>query len=601
MDFPTTLFTEYSFTQQLLHGFWGGMSNDLHVGERDMTGLTYEEAVKHILNTEAIFETTTAQVAGVNFRVFKNIPTDLRALLQASREPQDDGKAEYLVFQNQRYSYDAFCNDINKMTHVLQDRFGIKPRDRVAVAMSNCPELLILMMAISSIGATCVFLNAWWTTEELRYALQDTDAKVVFADDTRSKRLQPLQDELELTLIGTGHAQPHPSFDDLMQVETRTEWPTVDIDPDSDFAIMYSSGTTSDPKGVALTHRGAVNAVFTWLVQAAIAPLINPPDDPNAEKPRPVTMITTPLFHVTATHPGFLLSLPAGAKVVLMDKWDADTAVNLIESEGVTRFVGVPTQSADIQLAAQKNGKRLETLAQVVAGGAKRPAAQVGDLAQAFPLAEIATGWGMTETNAIGIGLSGADYVAQPGAAGRLFPPLQEMLFLDDDGQPVAQGEVGEMTVKSPCNMRCYINKPDETSQAMQDGWFKTGDLGYIDSDGIITIVDRKKNIIIRGGENIACLDVEGALHQHPAILESCAFPVPHERLGEVVGAAVQTRSGMTITHEDLSEFLSARIARFKTPEHLWIQTTPLPRGATDKIDRRALRSQCIAELGLNT
>lgn len=157
------------------------------------------------------------------------------------------------------------------------------------------------------------------------------------------------------------------------------------------------------------------------------------------------------------------------------------------------------------------------------------------------------------------------------------------------------------MTVKSVCNMRCYLNKPDETSDALQDGWFKTGDLGFINQDGIITIVDRKKNIIIRGGENIACLDVEGALHQHPAILESCAFAVPHARLGEVVGAAVQTRPGMTLSHEELGEFLQGRIARFKTPEHLWVQTTPLPRGPTDKIDRRALRKTCLDSLGLET
>lgn len=570
-------------------------------GDWNMTGLTYEEAVAQVQNSEAIFETTTAVVDDITFRVFKNIPADLRALLQASREPQGNGRAEYLVSGDNTFSYDAFCNDINKMAHALQEQYGVRPLDRVAVAMSNCPEMLILLMAISSIGATCVFLNAWWTTEELNYALQDTDSKLVFADDVRLERLTPLQDRLGLTLIGTDQTRTTPNFASLMQVESRAHWPTMDIDPDSVFAIMYSSGTTSDPKGVALTHRGAVNAVFTWLLQAAAAPLITPSENPETEKRRPVTMITTPLFHVTATHPGFLLSLPAGAKVVLMDKWDADTAVDLIDTEGVTRFVGVPTQSADLQIAAQRAGKSLETLEQVVSGGAKRPAAQVGDLAQAFPQAEIATGWGMTETNAIGIGLSGADYVAQPGAAGRLFAPLQEMKFLDNEGQPVPPGEVGEMVVKSPCNMRCYINKPVETSQAMQDGWFKTGDLGYIDTKGIITIVDRKKNIIIRGGENIACLDVEGALHQHPAILESCAFAVPHDRLGEVVGAAVQTRPGMTITQEDVFEYLSGRIAKFKTPEHIWVQTTPLPRGATDKIDRRALRTACIAELGFET
>ncbi|MEY8841729.1 class I adenylate-forming enzyme family protein, partial [Cribrihabitans sp. XS_ASV171] len=266
-------------------------------------------------------------------------------------------------------------------------------------------------------------------------------------------------------------------------------------------------------------------------------------------------------------------------------------AARLIEEERVTRFVGVPTQSADIRIAAQASGRKLESLTQMVSGGAKRPAAQVSELKAVFPKADVATGWGMTETNALGIGFSGPEYLEHPEAAGRLYPPLQEVRFLGDNGQDVPAGEVGELAIKSVTNMRCYINQPDATADVMQDGWLRTGDLARIDADGIITIVDRKKNIIIRGGENIACLDVEGALHRHPAILEACAFAIPHDRLGEVVGAAVQVRPGMIVTQQEVMTFLERRIARFKIPERLWIQAEPLPRGATDKIDRRAIRT----------
>jgi len=360
---------------------------------------------------------------------------------------------------------------------------------------------------------------------------------------------------------------------------------------------MYSSGTTGHPKGVVLTHRGAVNAVFTWLMQAVMAPLITPPAPDAPDPPRPAALVITPLFHVTATHPLFLLSMPAGAKLVLMHKWDADRAVDLIQDENITRFLGVPTQSADLMQAAQHRGARLETLDFLGAGGAKRPASQVAELAEVFPNAQIATGWGMTETNANGIGMAGLDYVDRPGAAGRLYPPVQDVRFLDDDCNDVACGELGEITVKSPCNMRCYLNKPEATADVLHNGWLRTGDLGKIDADGFVTILDRKKNIIIRGGENIACLDVEGALHRHPAVAEACAFAVPHDRLGEVVGAQVQLRAGHHVTYDDLVAFLSTRIAQFKIPAHVWIKDTPLPRGATDKIDRRGLQQACLAQL----
>ena len=502
------------------------------------------------------------------------------------------------MFGDERWSYDEFCSDSNRLASVLQGRFGISKGDRVAIAMRNCPELLLLITAISSIGGVVVFLNAWWTTEELDYALEDTGVRLVFADAKRIDRLRPLKPARNLTLVETRDAKGtvNAEFSALLAGAETDDWPGVEIDTDDDFAIMYSSGTTSDPKGVVQTHRGAVNAVFTWLMQALIAPLLDPPDDPEAPAPRSIFLVATPLFHVTATHPVFLLSLPAGSKLVVMDRWDADAAVRLIREEKITRFLGVPTQSADLSEAAERMGETLETLDYIGAGGAKRPAAQVAELSRRFPKASIATGWGMTETNANGIGMLGKDYIARPGAAGRLYPPVQELRFLGDDGRDVAPGQIGEITVRSPCNMRCYLNKPEATKEVMQDGWLRTGDLGRIDGDGYVTIVDRKKNIIIRGGENIACLDVEDALHRHPAVAEACAFALPHARLGEVVGAAIQLRPGQRAMQEELRSFLSEHVAHFKVPERIWTQADPLPRGTTDKIDRRAMRATCLPD-----
>ena len=382
-----------------------------------MTALSFDDAVKHVLKTEPIFEITTADIRGVTYKVFKNIPATVPALLRASHAAQDNGAAEYLVFENERWTHSAFCQDVRRTAQALQAEYGVAKGTRVALAMQNYPELLLTMMAVSSLGGIVVFLNAWWTTSELEYALRDSAARIVVADGLRIERLLPLVDDLGLSLIAVrdGEIAERKRFSGLIQRYSGDTWPDVDIDTDDDFAIMYSSGTTGHPKGVVQTHRGAVNAVYTWLMQAVMMPLMNPPAPDAPPPPRPSALVCTPLFHVTATHPLFLLSLPAGAKLTLLRKWDPERAVEVIQAEKITRLLGVPTQSADLMEAARRMGVTLPTLDYLGAGGAKRPAAQVAQLAEAFPNAAIATGWGMTETNANGIGLVGDEYKLRPG------------------------------------------------------------------------------------------------------------------------------------------------------------------------------------------
>jgi acyl-CoA synthetase (AMP-forming)/AMP-acid ligase II len=515
--------------------------------------------------------------------------------MSAGMAQHEDGASDYVLYEGERWTYGDFCAEVRRAANVLKSQFDIGKGDRVAIAMRNYPELMALVLAISSTGATVVFVNAWWTTQELDYALRDSNAKLVFADGPRIERLLPLRNELSLTLIGVrdGEGMVDHAYTTLQTVASDAPL-DVAIDTDDDFAVMYSSGTTGHPKGVVQTHRSAVSAVFSWLMQAVIAPLVTPPEPDAPPPPRPSALVATPLFHVTATHPLFLLSLVAGAQITLMRKWDAQEAVRLIKAEGITRFLGVPTQSAELMHAAKAMGEPLSTLDYLGSGGAKRPGAQVGQLAEAFPNAGVATGWGMTETNALGIGMIGDDYVNRPESAGKLHPPVQELRLLDDAGNDVPLGELGEITVKSPANMRCYLNKPEATAETLQDGWLRTGDLAVMDAEGYVTILDRKKNIIIRGGENIACLDVEGALHRLPDVIEACAFSVPDARLGETVGACVQLREGASMTQKQMAQALEGHIAKFKTPTHLWTQHDMLQRGATDKLDRRGVRAACL-------
>ena len=562
-----------------------------------LTFTCLQQAVDHLTATDERFALDQARIRGIDYTVFSNAPPHLRGLLQAVRANHDNGEADYLVYGNERWSFDAFCEQCNRLANVLTGHLGVLPGDRVAIAMRNYPEFLFALTAISSVGAVVVFLNSWWTTQELDYALQDSGAQLVFADGQRLERLMPLVKSRRLRLVGVREAQSQApeAFSELLRMSDDDDWPTVDIDPDSDFSIMYSSGTTGHPKGVVLTHRGAMSAVYSWWMTQLLSPLMAAPDPESVSLvSKQAALVVTPLFHVTASHSMFMLGLPMGAKLVLMYKWDPEEAVGLIQREQVTRFMGVPTQSAELMESVKRLSVELPSLDFIGSGGAKRPPAQVNELHKTFPHAAIASGWGMTETNPIGIGIVGPDYLARPSAAGRLYPPLQQMKILDEDGNQLANGEIGEIAVRSAANMRCYLNKPEATAEVLQQGWLRTGDLAMVDDEGFVTIVDRKKNIIIRGGENIACLDVEGALHEHPAIMEAGVFSVPDSRLGEAVGAGIQLRPDLTATARELQEFLQGRIANFKIPEHFWFQTDELPRGATDKIDRRALRTQCL-------
>lgn len=558
------------------------------------------EAVRHLIENDPRFAVGNAEIRGIDYPVFRNAPNSLRAMMQVSRATHGDG--DFLIQGDERWSYEGFCADVNRMASALAAHVGVGPGVRVAIAMRNCPEFLILMMAVTSLGGVVVLVNGWWTGAELEYGFTDSGAKVAFADGPRVERISAFAPRMEIRLIGVrdGEAEAPERFSDLLAGGQTTAWPTAPIHPDDDFAIMYSSGSTGHPKGVVLTHRGAISAVYTWVLRAEVAKLLQDPSlgVPVSDAEAPCLMIVTPLFHVTATHPLWLQSIVLGTRVVLMGKWDPAEAARIINREKVHRIMGVPTQTADLLEYAVVTGTAMPTLNYLGSGGAKRPPAQVGQLASAFPGAVIASGWGMTETNAVGLSISGPDYLRNPNATGTLQPPLQRMKIVNDDGVEVPTDAVGELVVKSAGNMRCYLNKPEETAEVLRDGWLYTGDLAKADANGIVTIVDRKKNIIIRGGENIACLEVEAALHGHDDVLEACVFSVPDDRLGESVGAGVQARAGSALNAEELAEFLSGQIAAFKIPTHVWFLDHPLPRGGTDKIDRRALRAACLGDLG---
>jgi len=556
-----------------------------------------KDAIDHIAATEEKYALEQCEIRGVTYRTFRNGPKSLRDVLEMCLE---HGDADFLVFEDERCSFHDVYRNTLRIANTLVDVYGVKPGDRVALSMRNVPEYPMLFMALASIGAVTVFLNSWWTTEELEYGFSDSGARLAFVDEPRHKTMEPFAGRLGIkrVMVRRTPTEKLTDFWDLMTGGADNRPPTIPIDPDDDFAVLYTSGSAGRPKGVVLTHRGAISSIQSWLFGIRVAQLMGyapaPTVDADGKPSAGCGMVTTPFFHVSGTHAGILLSLWIGSKLVILHKWDPQHAVELIEREQVSRFGGVPTMSAELLEAAAAMGCSLDSVRVIDAGGSKRPPAQVRQIAKAVPHALPGTGFGMTETNGLGIGIRGQDYLDNPSASGRLQAPLQEMRIVDDHDRDVPIGEVGELLLKSAANMRCYLNDPEATAQALRDGWLYTGDLARIDANGIITLVDRKKDMVIRGGENISCTEVQAALHLHPAVAEAAVFSIPDGRLGEAVGACVHLGSGAKVSEEELKQFLKPHIAVFKVPKKIWFRDTPLPRGATEKIDRLALRAECL-------
>jgi len=539
------------------------------------------------------FAVGEAEIRGATYRVFKNAPNNTDGLLfmcdmHADKTAVVSGDVRW-SFGNLAREARAFAAGLTKM--------GVQKGDLVATATRNTPEWMATYLGVTQIGAVIVPLNGWWTPHEMEFALKDSQAKIVLLDAEQSPKFLPLKDAHGLTLIsGTGEFDgADRSWASIRDDGVGETPPTEVVEADDLMSIMYTSGSTGDPKGVMLTHRGAWSVILSFgFVMSAAKETAKGAAMSEAAGDLGI-LVSVPLFHVTGTHPVFMLSLILGRKMVLMRAWKPQEAVRLIKDEKVTNFVGVPTMSHELMLAAEDMGESLDTLMDLSAGGAKRPAAHVKRLAESFTKAYSSTGYGLSETSALGTYNGLDDYQRKPGSCGRAVPPVTDVRIVGPDGKDVPMGAPGEVWIKTPGVFAGYLNLPEETAKALTpDGWFKSGDVGTMDEDGLVSIVDRLKDMIVRGGENVACLEVEAALLKHPRILEAAVFAVPDERLGEAVGAAIYTKPGIDFTLNELNDFLEDELASFKRPEHLWHFNEPLPRGGTEKVDKPGLRKKLL-------
>ena len=549
----------------------------------------------------APFEVSEVEVRGVRLRAFSHAPPSLRDLWLGSRS---HGEADYLVYEGERWSYDRAHRDAGAIGAWLVAQ-GVEPGDRVAIAMRNYPEWLLVYWATVSVGAVAVGMNAWWTSEEMRFALCDSEPKVLVCDDERLERLEAVRSEVPCPrVVAVRCTAPLPpdtiQFDALL---AGGELPDRAIDTDADACLFYTSGTTGRPKGARLTHRSCTNNLFSmafWgaaqtrarkLAGAQQSPAPANAPDPTPPPPQTCSLLTTPLFHVTANNCGAHAATAGGGKLVLMYKWDAGRALRLIEEERVTSFGGVPTMAREL-LAHPDLGKTdTSSLALIGGGGAKFQSDLVHKVEDRKGRTRPNTGYGLTETSGI-ITANSADFlVDKPESVGPVMPCF-EAQCVDDEGNAVAPGQPGELWVKGAQVIAGYWNRPEATAEAITAGWFHTGDIAVIDPDGFVEIVDRKKDMVLRGGENVYCSEVESALFDHPDVVECAVFGVPDPRLGEEVGAALLLRPGATANSQRLREHCGARIAKHKIPRYLWLLDEPLPRNANGKFVKRELRDR---------
>ena len=568
--------------------------DEIQVGSELLTesnSAARREALAALTRPGEAYELKTMDVAGLSQPVFVNAPLTLRDLYADTVSEQT-----FLVYEDERLTYAQAWALAGRIAHVLATDYGVAKGDRVAISMRNYPEWILAFKAVTALGAIAVAMNALWRPEEMDYGLRDSGAKVLIADQDRLERFAGCGPGLETRAIAVRCRPSDPSIatlDDLLAAAPDATLPDVDLSPEDPATIIYTSGSTGHPKGVVSSHRNIISALLSWEVEALAAVRLSGVEPPPPAYP-PATLLAVPLFHVMGSHVVYLASYRAQRKIVSMFKWDPAQAAALIELERITAFSGPAAMTGDLVREARRTGHDLSSLASVGGGGAPRAPEQVRQIEASFDNAAPGTGWGMTETNAIGTVIGGADYLARPTSAGRCLAVLQ-LKVIDDDGAEVPAGERGELLVRGTSMFRGYWNRPELNAEIFIEDWFRTGDVATIDADGFLYIVDRIKDLIIRGGENIGCGQVEAALLMHPDVHEAAVYAVPDERLGEEVGATIHAEPGLDL--DALRDYLGEHLARFEVPRYIRASAEPLPRTASGKVLKRQLRDEAVKAL----
>jgi long-chain acyl-CoA synthetase len=567
---------------------------------KNFPAISLAEAHARLTRPGSPFELAQCDIRGVRTRVWKNAPPTMREVFLLARA---HGNKTFVVYRDERVSYDEFARAALAIAEALQQA-GVKKGDRVAIAMRNVPEWPAAFFGCLLVGGIATLLNAWWTGPELQFGLTDSGAKIAIVDRERLERLfEHLPHCPALERVFVGRASEEVAHQQVTRLETVTgdvrSWhllpdrplPNVVLDPEDDATILYTSGTTGKPKGALGTHRNSTASVLARPFGQARTFLRRgepvPAPDPNA--PQKSSLLVVPLFHTTGCHAAMIPSLVAGVKLVLMHKWDPELAMQLIERERVTNAGGVPTIAWQLLEHPALGKYDLSSLESISYGGAPAAAELVARLKEKFPKAVPGTGWGMTEVSGGFTGHQAEDYEARPASCGPAFP-IGDMKIMDEAGKELPSGGVGELWVKGPSVVKGYWQNPQATAATFVDGWLRTRDIARLDEEGFCTILDRAKDMLIRGGENIYCVEVENTLYEHPGVIDAAVVGIPHRSLGEEPGAVVVLKDGANVSEAELRAFVAERLAAFKVPVKIVFAPDALPRNPTGKLMKRELK-----------
>ena len=549
--------------------------------------ILFKDITEQLTSSGQLFETREyTNSKGIALKEYASFPDNLRGYFDFGLLHADK---EFLIYDSERFLYKDVIAKAAQVGNALISE-GIKKGDRVAICMQNNPEFIFAYMGITGIGAVCVPLNSWWVPDEVIYALEHSEAKLLFGDQ---KRLQGLENLKDVKKIITSYTPDDNfiSFSEFIK-DHSSEWPDIEISRDDQATIYYTSGSTGKPKGVLSSQRGVISSMFSWAcmstILSEIEKIMGNDSTPLASSESSI-LLCVPLFHATGSHVAFLMSILVGRKVVMMKKWDAGDAIRLIHEEKVSDITGVPTQTWELLNHPDREKYDLSSLRTLGGGGGPRPAEHVKLLDENFK-GRPGIGYGLTETNALGTLANGDEYVSHPSTAGRVVPPLTEIKIFDEKWNELPEGEIGEIAIRSESNMLGYWKNEEATSECMNnEGWFRSGDMGKFEGP-FLFILDRIKDMVIRGGENIACPEVENAIYEHPDVLEACVFGIPDERLGEILCTAIYLKKGAKLDEDTLVQFLSNKLAAFKIPAIIEFSSVNLPLVASGKFDKPALR-----------
>jgi long-chain acyl-CoA synthetase len=570
-----------------------------------LTPALVHEAVRRLTAADGIFPVNEQQVAGVPLRVFTHAAPTVLDILTSGR---GHGSTDFLVFGDQRWSFDQFFADVDALAAVLQQDMGVKPGDRVAIAMRNCPDWVLTFAAAVHVGAVPVLINSWGSAEELEFTLRDSDPTVLAADLPRSRLAADAlrQRRTALLFSDVDGGIEHLAHDSIAGIDVRAirdavavgrgrDYVTVKPEPEDMAMLLYTSGSTGHPKGVVYRHVSVGQALMHMMLAGFLPLEFSGPIELRGGATSEAGLVTVPLFHATGLFSGFLLPCMVGQKVVLLRKWDAVTAMQTIQTEKVTMIATVPAILKDLLTHPKFDDFDLSSISRAAAAGAATPAGLPELLLGKLGIENRSAGYGMTETASVCATMSGPVFDLKPMAAG-IISPIIDLRAVDSAGNVLPSGSDGEIQLRGVTVTPGYWQRDDLTQEAFtHDGWLRTGDLGHVDDDGFLHITGRIKEIVIRGGENIAPIEIENVAYRHPSAKEVAVFGVPDDLMGEELAMVCHPQPGSSLTEDELRAHLSNSLPTFKVPKYLALSDEPLPRNASEKIHRLALRNSFVA------